>query len=537
MRFRFLLLSIISGLLLWLAWPTSPLTPLIFVGFTPLLFVAEKVNSRWKFFGLIYLSFLIWNVGTTWWVGNTTLPASGVFANSFNALLMSIPWLAYKNTRRKLSETAAYFSLIVYWITFEYIHQTWELSWPWLTLGHVFAMRTSWIQWYEFTGTSGGTVWVLLSNIVLYQVWKRSRIYDLPWGQILRYEAWKPAAVILLPLILSQFIHPPAGNPSRKTEVVVVQPNIDPYDEKFNSSTVTAQMEKFLRLTRQKADSHTRYIIWPETALFPRGAWEHELNYQQEIIAIRDMLRKYPNARVISGAVTEKLYRQTDEVPSIARQMNDGSRWDAYNSALQIDTSQSIQIYHKYELVPGVELIPYVRYLGFLNGLAMDFGGISGSYGREPASTVFTNPHDSMEVVPMICYESVFSNYVAAGVKRGGNLLVIMTNDGWWGNTEGHRQHLQYARIRAIETRRWVARSANTGISAVIDPAGNVYQPQPYWQEGVIKADVIPEYDKTFYVRNGDLISKGAVIFCILLIVHAFISRFIPGLKHAENYQ
>src|SRR5690606_12180522 len=99
------------------------------------------------------------------------------------------------------------------------------------------------------------------------------------------------------------------------------------------------------------------------------------------------------------------------------------------------------------------------------------------------------------------------------------------TNDGWWGNTEGHRQHLQYARLRAIETRRWIARSANTGISCFITPAGKLQQPQPYWEEAVIKGNVTPGHTFTFYVRYGDLLSRGALIFCILLIVYTIVLR------------
>ncbi|WP_113615215.1 apolipoprotein N-acyltransferase [Chitinophaga flava] len=536
MKLSAFFLSIFAALLLWLAWPTMPFTPLVFIGFTPLLYLTEKIHHRGKYFGWIFFSLLIWNVATTWWVGNTPVPASGVFANSFNALLMSIPWLAYKSSRRRLPETMAYFALIVYWLTFEWVHQTWELSWPWLVLGNAFAMRPGWVQWYEITGASGGTLWVLLTNITIYQVWKRARIYDLSWAQLLRREIWKPAMVIAAPLLLSAFIHP-APDPARKTGVVIVQPNINPYDEKFSASSAIEQLHKFIRLSEEKADSDTRYFIWPETALFPGGAWEHQLNYQPEVQAIRQMLQRYPKARVVTGAVTMKQYRSTDEIPATARMMEDGTYWEPFNAALQIDTSQSIQIYHKYELVPGVELVPYVRYISFMKTLALDFGGITGSYGRTPGATMLTSPADSINIFPTICYESVFSDYVAGGVKPGANLLAIITNDGWWGNTEGHRQHLQYARLRAIETRRWVLRSANTGTSAVIDPAGNVSQPQPYWQEAVIKATVTPRQDITFYVRNGDLVSKGAVIFCILLLVHAFISRFIPGLRHAENNQ
>lgn len=526
-KFLPLLLSFLSALLLWLAWPTMPFTPLIFIAFIPLLCITDRVQHRGKYFGLVFLSLWLWNVATTWWVGNTPVPASGIFANAFNALLMSIPWLGYKNTGRRLNRTAAYFSLIVYWLTFEYIHQTWELSWPWLVLGNGFAMHPGWIQWYEFTGASGGTLWVLLVNIAIYNSWKE----PVMWKKIS-----KPMSILLLPMLISALLPVPADEPAPATGVVVVQPNIDPYDEKFSAGTSLEQLDKFIRLTKEKSDSNTRYIVWPETALFPHGAWEHELNFIPEVDRIREMLRQFPKAKLISGAVTMRRYLP-DEAPAMARTMADGTRWDAFNTALQIDTSQQIQIYHKYELVPGVELIPYARYLSFMNNLAMDFGGITGSYGRTPGVPLLTSQQDRISVLPTICYESVFSDYVCRQARLGANLLVIITNDGWWGNTEGHRQHLQYARLRAIETRRWIARSANTGISAIIDPAGNITQPQPYWKEAVISGTVVPRYHLTFYVKYGDLLSKGAVIFCILLLVYTFFSRFIYRRQHAQGHQ
>jgi apolipoprotein N-acyltransferase len=523
-KFTPLLLSVCGGLLLGAAWPMLPFTLLIFIAFVPLLALADLHQNRGGYFGCIFLALLIWNVITTWWVGNTTVPASGVAANVFNALLMSIPWMAYKNTPKRWSTPVKYFSFIVYWLTFEYVHQQWELSWPWLTLGNVFATHTGWIQWYEYTGASGGSLWVLISNITIYSIWQKYKHSNVPVKTILRKEAWKPLTIIILPIAISALIPIPKDN-GNKISVVVVQPNIDPYDEKFTAGTVQEQLTKFLTLTEQQLDSTTRYIIWPETALFPHGAWENQLNMQGEVLAIREMLRKYPQAKLITGAVTIKRYGE--EVPPLARQLEDGTFYDPYNTALQIDTTQSIQIYHKYKLVPGVELVPYMRYLKFMGSLALDFGGITGSYGREPGVALFTDPTTQIKVFPTICYESVYSEYVAAHVRNGANLLVILTNDGWWGNTAGHKQHLQYARLRAIETRRWVARSANTGISAFIDPQGNIHNPQPYWKEAVIKGTVTTSNDFTFYVRYGDLISRGALIFCILLIVYAIISRFI----------
>ncbi len=110
----------------------------------------------------------IWNVATTWWIWNAS-PPGAVAAFLANSLLMCFPWLGYKIAKKWLGEKAGYISLIAFWMCFEYIHlQDWGLSWPWLTLGNAFATHPEWVQWYQYTGTSGGTFWILLINIFLF---------------------------------------------------------------------------------------------------------------------------------------------------------------------------------------------------------------------------------------------------------------------------------------------------------------------------------------------------------------------------------
>ncbi|WP_295116615.1 apolipoprotein N-acyltransferase [uncultured Chitinophaga sp.] len=525
-------LSILSALFLWAAWPTSPLTFLIFIAFIPLLMLADRVKNPLAFFGCAYLALVLWNVLTTWWVGNTPIPVSGALANIANALLMSIPWLGYRSVREKLGRRMGYFALVVFWITFEHIHLRWELSWPWLTLGNVFALYPDWVQWYDVTGAMGGTLWVLVANISLYELGrKRQEMKTLPGGFILWKEGWKPLAVLAIPLLISglKILSFSSDNAKDKTEVdvVIVQPNIDPYNEKFESTGEEA-VNKFLQLSAQKTNTNTRYIIWPETALFTRGAWEHELNDRPEIQTVRSFLLQYPNASVITGAVTLKRYNNPREASQTARKSQSGELWDAFNSALLIDTSFNVQVYHKFKMVPGVEIIPYSRYFKFMENWAMDMGGISGSYGRTPGVEVFNDQAIKNKLVPIICYESIYGEFVARKVQLGANLIVITTNDGWWGETQGYKQHLEYGRLRAIETRRWIARCANTGVSCFIDTYGNIIAPTEYWKEAVIDGKVTLGHEMTFYVKYGDYISKAAIIFSILLLVYtSIILRFI----------
>jgi apolipoprotein N-acyltransferase len=115
-------------------------------------------------------------------------------------------------------------------------------------------------------------------------------------------------------------------------------------------------------------------------------------------------------------------------------------------------------------------------------------------------------------------------------IKKGANLLTIITNDGWWKNTPGHRQHLLYARLRAIETRNWVARSANTGISAFIDPRGNLVSTLGYDKRGVLKAEIAPTQNKlTIYVKYGDWLFQLFCLFTIIILVKSLWNRFQFG--------
>jgi apolipoprotein N-acyltransferase len=157
-----------------------------------------------------------------------------------------------------------------------------------------------------------------------------------------------------------------------------------------------------------------------------------------------------------------------------------------------------------------------------------DFGGISGSLGRDSERKVFTTGDSTYRAAPVICYESIYSDYITEYIRKGGNVLAILTNDGWWGNTPGYKQHMNYARLRAIESRKWVARSANTGISCFIDPVGNVINPQPWDVASVIKQNVPTDSGQTFFVKHGDILSRAMSVVAIFL---ALLNVFMWGRK------
>ncbi|CAN5702905.1 apolipoprotein N-acyltransferase [soil metagenome] len=514
------LFYILPGLLLFAAWPVSPFTFLIFIALVPLFWLEANTPDLQKFFFLLLLNLFVWNLATTWWIWNAS-PGGAVGAIVANSMLMCFPWMLYRLTKKHLGQHTAFFAFAVYWLSFEYIHHTWDLSWPWLTFGNVFATHPNWVQWYEYTGTTGGSLWVLLVNILLFnalfinQPDRKVHKFGFNWKRLL------PAAVIaVLPLfasiaVLINFNTKTVGIDSGYLQnVVVVQPNVEPYTEKFNTDPAVL-IEKMIGLSEGKMDSNTRLVVWPETAI-PIQVWENEIasnRYYQQVFAFA---KKHPKIQLITGIDSYKNWGNQNRTGFSIRTMENGTHYEAFNTAFATDSTSNFLLYHKTKLVPGVESLP--SWLGFMSSIFDDLGGTTGSLGRSDSAIVFSFAGNPYHTAPIICYESIYSNYVTEYVKRGANLITIITNDGWWGETPGYKQHMSMAALRAIENRRWVARSANTGISCFINPQGQVIDPQPWNTAAAIKQAIPPSDELTFYSKNGDWLSRLAWPLAILVL-------------------
>jgi len=479
------------------------------MAFVPLLQVAEHTTKRIGFFGYAFLAMLTWNAATTWWIWNST-DVGSIAAIIANSLLMCLPWWGYHIFKNKYGKRIGYFSLVTFWMLFEYVHLNWQLSWPWLTLGNVFATHPDWVQWYEYTGVSGGTVWVLIINILLFEIMlnrksatKKNQVQSIVSAML----------ALIVPLFFSVLLNPQKTVNRPVNNVIIVQPDIDPY-QKFENLSVSRQIQQLITLSENKIDSFTQLVIWPETAL-SEGVVQNELQKSLLYKPVFDFVNRHPGITLLTGIESYKIYG-TDKATATARKMDNGMYYDAFNSAVVIKADQPLQFYNKSKLVPGVESLP--AFLNFMAPVFEKFGGTTGGYGRDTGSVAFHVAGNPYITAPIICYESIYGEYVAGYVKKGANLLTIITNDGWWGNTPGHKQHLQYARLRAIETRRFVARSANTGTSAVIDDAGNILTTQPWDTSAIIKYSIPTVSIATFYVKYGDYLFKIATVLALLLI-------------------
>lgn len=523
-----ILLAVFSSLLLSASWYWG-LTVFIFFAFVPLLIAEDNISSlnpsrrKLKIFGLSYLTFLIWNLLVTWFIYCVQFGKEGaIMAYLANALFMSIVFLIYSNLKKRINKPWAVWVFIPVWIAWEHFHTFWDLTWIWLTIGNVFAFKHQWIQWYEITGTSGGSLWALSVNVMIFMIIKNNQAQKLFSKPVL-----KIALSIIVPILISyaiMLLREPLKQTDKKCNTLVVQPNIDPYNDKF-SSDFQLQFFKTLKLINGKIDQETEYLVLPETFVV-EDIDESSIKDSEPVRWFQDsLIRKYPKLKIVLGASTYYFYKDPNEVTVTARRFRTGEYYDMFNSAIQID-SAGIQIYHKSKLVPAVERMPFPALLKPLEKLALDLGGTTGSLGTQEERMSFSGNEGVYGVAPVICYESVFADFVTEYIRKGATFIFIITNDGWWDDTPGYYQHLNYARLRAIENRRQIARSANTGTSCFIDEFGNISQPTAWWQEAVIRQNMIPNSELTFFSRFGDLLSYSALVVTIMLFFFALFLRF-----------
>lgn len=536
-RRRLLMLSIFTGILLSLPWYPWFSGIILLVALVPILFVEEYLYSnREKYrphvcFGYTYLSFFIWNLLATWWIYKASIPGA-VIAVVANAFLLTLIVFLFHLTKRNLGRRFGNFSLLVYWLGWEHLYLNAEISWPWLNLGNGFAKDIGLIQWYEYTGTLGGTLWILAINFMIFGVLRHFILYKSFTTQLSRLIFL--LVLIIMPVVISTNLMDNHQTPNNPQQVGIIQPNIDPYQEKFSGMSQEEQLDVIMDLSEDIVTPETDYILGPETALYEYIS-EDELKSNPSVQRVRHFVDRHPQIIYIIGMDSFKKYRADENPTPTARRIGDSDSFiDKFNSAIQIDTTGDYQVYHKSRLVVGVEKMPYPKVFGFLNDLIIDLGGATGTRGTQDHRQTFHSTVDSVEVAPVICYESIYGAYVSNYVDNGANFIFIMTNDGWWGETIGYRQHLHYARLRAIETRRSIARSANTGISCLIDQKGRIIKSTDWWEETAIRGTIHANDEKTFYVRYGDYIGRVADFMAVFAILYLIAKILVDRSRHAD---
>lgn len=525
-------LAILSGSLLAASWVTYGITPLIFIAFVPLLLADSHIRSHYKhtkrkIFILSYIAFLIWNIVSTWWIWNST-QVGAVLAISINSLLMTLTFLLYHLVAKRSTQKLSLIFLVAIWLSFEKFHLWWDISWPWLNLGNVFSEKITWIQWYEYTGAFGGSLWVLLLNIIFY-IAAKDYLTDKNRA-LLAKRVGIAMLFFAIPVVISYYSYINYSEKGLKTaDVVVLQPNIDPYEEKyqFSNEDTSEAMSYFLL---DKLDHKVNFIITPETML-SRNILIDELANSAPVNTLKNLFLAFPQVNWVVGVSLLKFIEDKKDVTAQSNYLAEKDIWyNDYNSAFLLNydyfRSDTLPLYHKSKLVVAVENFPYQQILKpILGDMLINLGGTIALKTTQSERSIFTGRETAGKAAPIICYETVYGEFVTDYIKKGANFLAILTNDAWWGDTQGYKQLLSYTRLRAIETRRSVARSANTGISAFINGRGDILKALPYRDFNTLRCTIALNEEVTFYVRMGDYIARIAGFLAFFIFLYAIAKK------------
>ncbi len=531
-------LAILSGVLLGLAFPPTGIAGslLAFVALVPLLFVLEDGTRLRTAFKYSWIAMFVLGLVANYWVGgwksmsevDPFLMVGGVLLAVVHPFFLIVPWLLYDIIRRRVSRTAALYSLPFLQAGFEYAHSFGDLAYPWLNFYNTQTYNLGYVQFIEFTGPYLLSIFIVLVNVEVFQLLcskgqeGRKRLVTHGVALVL---------LILVPYLYGAFALAQHEVSRTSVRVTIIQPNIDPWAKWYTDEQRTLDTNFNATITALRAcHDSTDLVLWPETAItfyITTPAKSYELGELYRFINAmgHPLLTGFPDRQdYVAGR---------DSIPPDANYTGiDSVYYRSWNAAMVIyeDSTGHMhrEVYHKQKLVPLGEHIPFVEYFPFLGKWFqwnVGIGSWNYGYGYEPLrlplskSEEVPNGPDTLRITPTICYESIYPSFVRHFVKHGANMLAVITNDGWYGRSSGPYQHEQFAVLRAIEDRRWVVRSANTGVSAVIDDRGHIVKSLPLFTSGSITYRVPLIERKTLYVRLGDYIAIPSMYFGILTTV------------------
>ncbi len=481
-----LFLALLSGLFIGLSYPPLPLGFLAWFGFIP-LFLSLKGCDYKESFKLGYSAGITAHFIALYWIGfNSGAGFLPVFLSLISAVFyLSLFWGLFAVMLQFFLQEKPFFLWFspLIWIAMEWIRSIGTLGFPWMDLALTQSRFIPLIQMMDVTGSSGISLWIMILNVLLY--------FALTLGR--RKKIFSITAIGLLSVLWiygSQKMNSVDYDTIKKSiNVAVTQPSVDP-NEKWERDNQKQMFELMHQLLDKAVELDPDMIVWPETAL--------------------------PSYLRLSGKdrspIQEKVNRY--KIPlftgTIDRENSEDGKPLYFNGSIFFQPHKPSEMYHKVKLVPFAEYVPLSGYFPSLNDL--NFGQGNFTAGKE--FTIFQ--FDNFSFSNLICYESSLPDIVRIFVLQGAEFLTIQANDGWLGKTSGPYQHFEIAKMRAIENRRSVVRSANTGISGIILPSGKVLEKKTIGERSVFKGNVSLSDKLTFYTKFGNILGKCSAIIIIL---------------------
>lgn len=505
-KMRKFLLACLSGLLLSLIFPTFDIEILAWVSLVPLLFAIEGENPLTSLYlgfaaGLVsFLGILYWVIVAIHTYGGIHLILSGLI------LLLLVVYLSlyvavFAFLLNYIRQRVQWDMMVVapfLWVSLEYVRSFFLTGFPWATLGYSQYLNLPLIQVADITGVYGISFLILMVN---------GAVYD--FISIIGHRERTPVreGVAVLAILSVVFGYGIArvkkveniSSSHRKIKIGLAQGNID-QGIKWNPAYQEKTLQIYQNLSFTLAREQPSLIIWPETAT--PFFFQSEEKYRPPMLEIPEKTGAY----LLFGSLSYEWSKGNVKY---------------YNSAYLISPRREvIGRYDKIHLVPFGEYVPLSELLFFLGSLSA-VGNLS------PGKTVQNLRFPPGDLGVLICFEIIFPNLCRKFVKRGANFLVTITNDAWFGRTSAPYQHLSMATFRAIENRVWIARAANTGISAFIDAKGEILKKSDLFVEEALVGQISPKIEETLYTRYGDLFALITSAVALIFVLLAYLKRVL----------
>lgn len=508
------LLITIAALFLMVSFPKIGQPFFVWFALIPLLFAVEG-KSIYKTFLAAWFCGLIFYTGLIYWIVVVTTTYGGlIYPLGIFVMLLLVTYLslycglAFALSRFIEERTPFTLPLILpfIWVSLEYIRSFAFSGFPWESLGYALYQSRYLIQCADIAGIYGISFIIVFTNTTGYLLLRGISERRFPLKELF-------LTMVLIGMVLIYGRARLIGinkisQTSPEIPVGLVQGNID-QGIKWNRAFRQQAIEIHRRLSVLSLERGSRLIIWPESST--PFYFQSSLDYQRIIFDIIEGSGSY----ILIGS-------------PFFNQLHGNLR--NYNSAFLLSPSREVlERYDKIHLVPYGEYIPLKRFFPFINKMVVGIGDFYPGQNR----TIFNLPDGSFSV--LICYEIIFPDLTRKFVKDGAHFLVNITNDAWFGSTSAPYQHLSMAAVRAIENRRFVARAANTGISAIIDATGCIQSTSKLFTEQLLTGTIRPLSVRTFYTQFGDVFAFLAIGFSFFLICLALLKRFkrqvLPGRK------
>ncbi|MDA8139045.1 MAG: apolipoprotein N-acyltransferase [Desulfobacteraceae bacterium] len=499
------LLAMLSGLLLWLAFPKLNQSYLAWCALVPMLMALRDADGRTGL-KLGFVTGLVQYLGLMYWTAYTmTVYGKVPLVTSLGALLLLSAILGTYTALFGLGVSllcARPWRLAVggplIWVLLEWLRGWLFTGFPWELLGYSQYTHLGLIQISDLFGVPGVSALIAAVNVILALAvlhWRRWPWQRYPVSRSLMVRAATAVAVLLVATLAygAYRIHATdqAVAKAPTTQVAVIQGNVD-QDHKWDEAFQLGTTVKYKDLSLLAAQKGVDLVVWPETAT------PFYMFYERELTDIVLSCIRQANTFFIIGSPSAEPV---------------GKNYLYYNSAyLFSPQAKVVDRYDKVHLVPFGEYVPLKRWLPFLGKMVEQVGDFT------PGRQGNVLKWHTAPVGMLVCYEAIFPDLARAMVNNGAQLLINITNDAWFGRTSAAYQHFSMAVFRCVENRRSMARAANTGISGFIDPCGRIISQTPLYEDLAPVGKVALLTERTLYTCWGDWPLAGVCLFAAVVL-------------------